>query len=192
MWNVKRIVYREELKLIIEKNRKAYKLSEEHGNKTYLTLVETNEGWGMLAIGWEYTHWYEIGERGGLAEAGLLKFDSSLKTKIESYIQTYRTLFQNTQSLQELFEDFEITTTISLHNNSSTYERNRKHNLITEYGFKEISTKVYKKTIRFEENELLKKGDQVFTFKPLKEIQIAQPATTTEQLALFGYSYILT
>jgi hypothetical protein len=67
--------------------------------------------WVALAKGWEYSLWYRIGERGGMAEAGelsLIDYPGDKSNTIEKYIAMYRTKIANSLPVEQIFERFEV------------------------------------------------------------------------------------
>lgn len=74
-------------------------------------LVNGEEKWRVLSKGAEYSHWYEIGERGGLAEAEellVLKDGKAMSIKIEDYVALYRSEIKNAVPIEEAFNSFVI------------------------------------------------------------------------------------
>lgn len=171
--------------MIIEKNRVAYSLGERSGEKDILTIVHEEDGWKTLAVGWPYQHWYKIGERGGLAEAGELKFEGHLKTKIEQYIETYRALLTRPLDLSELFHTFEIEAVIQLNKSVNEYEEKKKKELLNSFAFNEIVQKQYVLNLTIENSYLLKEAVLSFNYYPNQEIAIHKPTRSYEQIALF-------
>lgn len=171
--------------MIIEKNRIAYSLGERSGDKDILTIVQEEDGWKTLAVGWPYQHWYKIGERGGLAEAGELKFEGHLKTKIEQYIETYRALLTRPFDISELFRTFEIEAVLKLNNSAYEYEEKKKNKLLNSLAFDEIGQKHYVLDLTIENSSLLKEAVLSFNYYPNHEIAIHKPTRSYEQIALF-------
>ncbi|MED4404096.1 hypothetical protein [Metabacillus fastidiosus] len=171
--------------MIIEKNRKVYQLSDNANEKNLLLLIETFSGWETVAKGWAYNHWGKIGERGGLAEAGELRFEGKLKTSIETYIETYRMLFKTISSIRELFEDFQVKASIYMKEDLSMYRINHLQKLIEDNSFQSISNNFYEKILTVNDSHLLKENDLTLSFKPIREIPIIKPAPQEVQLAIF-------
>lgn len=171
--------------MIIEKNRKAFKLGIGPDEKSILTLVETQKGWEMLARGWQYNHWYSIGERGGLAEAGEIKLDGRFKTTIEQYIEVYRQLFDNIEDLQYLFNNFDVTATITLNKQDANFCYKQKKEIINKHLFIEKSQDIFYKKIQMDEFEFFKNEYIEFLFKPINKISVNKVRLSEEQLTFF-------
>ena len=91
------------MKAVYELDRVIYDFDEETNrseDKLLLVKEEVNNGiqWKPLVKGWEYSLWYDIGERGGLAEAEelLIQVDGNIQAiKIEDYVALYKKLLKN-------------------------------------------------------------------------------------------------
>ncbi|WP_066297747.1 hypothetical protein [Bacillus sp. FJAT-29937] len=171
--------------MIIEKNRKAYRLSNNTKEKNLITLIETDNGWEKLAHGWEYVHWMVIGERGGLAEIGELKFHGRLKTSIEQYIQVYRHLFNKVYLLENLFNDFEVRGSISFTEEDPTNLKIVKETMIKDFEFTKASDSSFMKVITIQDSELLIRDNITFSFKPIQNLAVNKPYMPGDQLTLF-------
>ena len=174
-----------DVKMIIEKNRRAYKFSNNENEKNIITLIQTNYGWEMLAFGWEYKHWQVIGERGGLAEAGEIKFYGRIKTSIEQYIQAYRQLFTKVNKLEDLFKDFEIKGAITFLEVEQASHKKVKETMIEKFTFTKISSIQFEKTLSIQDCELLSQDNITFSFFAKSNLSMDKPIFPEDQLTLF-------
>lgn len=169
----------------MKKKRRAYKFSNNKNEKNIITLLDTDEGWEKLAFGWEYNHWQVIGERGGFAEAGEIKFYGRRKTSIEQYIQAYRQLFTKVNKLEDLFKDFEIEGAISLIEVKPTSLKKVKETMIKKFVFTNVSNTQFEKTLSIQDCELLSQDYITFSFRAKSNLSIDKPIFPEDQLTLF-------
>ena len=98
----------------VELNRNVY--SFEIGNDCsdkFLVIEEELNGKLQLQVlkSWEYSMWPYIGERGAMCEVGELFIkgeNGNIKLSIEEYIKIYRDTFKNENSIEKIFEDYNI------------------------------------------------------------------------------------
>lgn len=99
---------------ILELDRIIYKFGEDREDKLLMIqeLINGVAVWKPISKCWEYSLWYGIGERGGLAEAGellILEDNKEKKIKIEDYISIYRKEIDTNQlPIEEIFKKFKI------------------------------------------------------------------------------------
>lgn len=103
------------MKSVIELNQICYYFKEkEYPNEDKLLFIkEQSDGetrW-IIKKGWEYSLWYTIGERAGMAEAEeILMWDNgeARYISIEEYVRFYRQVIQNAISAYHLFDQFSV------------------------------------------------------------------------------------
>ncbi|MCP1161251.1 MULTISPECIES: hypothetical protein [Bacillus] len=169
-----------------EKNRRSNYLSNRKGEKNLITLIETENGWDTLSIGFQATHWEVIGERAGLAQAGELIVNGRQKTSIESYIHLYRDLFNyHIRPIQCLFEDFVVNSIVDINLASDFYDEKRKLDLIGKHNFVKLNSGVFFKQVTFKDHWLLKEKDLYLEFSPVHNLERLKQPTTPQQMVLF-------